>query len=67
MKYRPEQLFIMDEITSNLDTATRKLAVKCFQEAMTGNITALVISHNDGFDEITNRHIVVKNHQYHEL
>lgn len=67
MKYRPEQLFIMDEITSNLDAATRKLAVKCFQEAMTDNITALVISHNDGFDEITNRHIVVKNHQYHEL
>lgn len=66
MKYHPEQLFIMDEITSNLDTATRALAVECFKEAMTNNISAIVISHNDGFDEITNRHIVVKNHQYHE-
>jgi DNA repair exonuclease SbcCD ATPase subunit len=66
MKYHPEQLFIMDEITSNLDTATRALAVECFKEAMTENITSIVISHNDGFEEITNRHIVVKNHQYHE-
>lgn len=66
MKYHPEQLFIMDEITSNLDSATRALAVECFKEAMTNNISAIVISHNDGFDEITNRHIVVKNHQYHE-
>jgi ABC-type multidrug transport system fused ATPase/permease subunit len=66
MKYHPEQLFIMDEITSNLDSATRALAVECFKEAMTNDISAIVISHNDGFDEITNRHIVVKNHQYHE-
>ena len=66
MKYHPEQLFIMDEITSNLDSATRAMAVECFKEAMTNNISAIVISHNDGFDEITNRHIVVKNHQYHE-
>lgn len=66
MKYRPEQLFIMDEITSNLDTATRALAIKCFKEAMTANISAIVISHNDGFEEITNRHIIVKNHKYNE-
>lgn len=66
MKYHPEQLFIMDEITSNLDTATRALAVECFKEAMTDNISAIVISHNDGFDEITNRHIVVKDHKYNE-
>lgn len=66
MKYRPEQLFIMDEITSNLDTATRALAVECFKEAMTNNISAIVISHNDGFEEITNRHIIVRNHKYNE-
>ena len=66
MKYRPERLFIMDEITSNLDAATRVLAIKCFKEAMSNNISALVISHNDGFEEITNRHIVVKDHKYNE-
>lgn len=66
MKYRPEQLFIMDEITSNLDVATRVLAIRCFKEAMGENISAIVISHNDGFEEITNRHIVVKDHKYHE-
>ena len=66
MKYHPEQLFIMDEITSNLDTATRALALECFKEAMTDNISAIVISHNDGFEKITNRHIVVKDHKYNE-
>ena len=66
MKYHPEQLFIMDEITSNLDAATRVLAVKCFKEAMGDDISAIVISHNDGFEEITNRHIVVKDHKYNE-
>jgi ABC-type multidrug transport system fused ATPase/permease subunit len=66
MKYRPEQLFIMDEITSNLDVATRVLAIRCFKEAMGENISAIVISHNDGFEEITNRHIVVKDHKYNE-
>ena len=66
MKYRPEQLFIMDEITSNLDAATRVLAIRCFKEAMGDDISAIVISHNDGFEEITNRHIVVKDHKYNE-
>jgi ABC-type lipoprotein export system ATPase subunit len=66
MKYRPEQLFIMDEITSNLDVATRTLAVECFKEAMGENISAIEISHNDGFEEITNRHIIVKDHKYNE-
>lgn len=66
MKYRPEQLFIMDEITSNLDAATRVLAIGCFKEAMGKDISAIVISHNDGFEEITNRHIVVKDHKYNE-
>lgn len=66
MKYRPEQLFIMDEITSNLDAATRVLAIECFKEAMGDDISAIVISHNDGFEEITNRHIVVKDHKYNE-
>lgn len=64
MKYHPEQLFIMDEITSNLDKKTIKLAINCFKEAMTDDITAMVISHNDGMEELTNRSIVVENHKY---
>lgn len=64
MKYHPEQLFIMDEITSNLDKKTIKLAINCFNEAMTDDITAMIISHNDGMEGLTNRSIVVENHKY---
>ena len=64
MKYHPEQLFIMDEITSNLDKKTIKLSINCFKEAMTDAITAMIISHNDGMEELTNRSIVVENHKY---
>lgn len=64
MKYHPEQLFIMDEITSNLDKKTIRLAINCFKEAMTDEITAMVISHNDGMESLTNRSIVVENHKY---
>lgn len=67
MKYHPDQLFIMDEITSNLDSSTRALAVECFKEAMNESISAIVISHNDGFENITNRHIVVADHKYNEI
>ena len=64
MKYAPHKLFIMDEITSNLDKKTIKLAINCFKEAMTDDITAMIISHNDGMEELTNRSIVVENHKY---
>ena len=67
MKYHPEQLFIMDEITSNLDKKTRKLATDAFKEAMTDDISAIVIAHNDGFEDICNRHILVKDHKYNEV
>ena len=67
MKYHPEQLFIMDEITSNLDKKTRELATTAFKEAMTDNISAIVIAHNDGFEDICNRHILVKDHKYNEV
>ena len=67
MKYHPEQLFIMDEITSNLDKKTRKLATDAFKEAMTDDISAIVIAHNDGFEDICNRHILVKDHMYNEV
>jgi ABC-type bacteriocin/lantibiotic exporter with double-glycine peptidase domain len=67
MKYHPEQLFIMDEITSNLDKKTRELATDAFKEAMTDDISAIVIAHNDGFEDICNRHILVKDHMYNEV
>ena len=67
MKYHPDKLFIMDEITSNLDKDTRELAVDLFREAFKNeNMTVICISHNEGFDKICDRKILVKDHKFKE-
>lgn len=60
----PNKLFILDEITSNLDNHTKDLAIKLFKEYMTNDITAVIISHNDGFEQLCDRQIVVKDHKF---
>ena len=52
MKNNPIRLFIMDEITSNLDDETKRLALEAFKTILDNNpmITAIIISHNDGCD-----------------
>lgn len=57
MRYHPEYVFICDEITSNLDTTTRNLAIKLIDENC--NSTLIAISHNEGFDKICNRSVLV--------
>jgi ABC-type bacteriocin/lantibiotic exporter with double-glycine peptidase domain len=66
MKNNPIRLFIMDEITSNLDDETKRLALEAFKTILDNNpmITAIIISHNDGFDELCDRHIEVINHEF---
>lgn len=62
----PEKLFILDEITSNLDNNTKDLAIQLFKEYMNDDITAIIISHNDGFDQICDRKIKVEDHKFYE-
>lgn len=57
MVYHPEYIFILDEITSNLDDATRDLAIKLIFE--TCKSTLIVVSHNPGFEEYINERITV--------
>lgn len=66
MENNPNRLFIMDEITSNLDDETKRLALEAFKTILDSNpmITAIIISHNDGFDELCDRHIEVINHEF---
>ena len=66
LRNHPEKIFILDEITSNLDDHTKDLAIKLFKEYMTPEITAIIISHNDGFDQICDRKITVINHTFYE-
>lgn len=60
MRYHPEYVFLLDEITSNLDTKTRKLAIKLIDEECKS--TLIVVSHNSGFESIIDHNVKVNNH-----
>ena len=64
MKHHPDRLFILDEITSNLDDVTRDAAIKLFEDVMYEDMTVIFITHNEGFDEICDNKIVVKDHRF---
>lgn len=63
MENHPEKVFIMDEITSNLDDLTKDLAIKLIANKSIDR-TCIIISHNEGFDEICSNHILVENHRF---
>ena len=62
MRRHQNQLFIIDEITSNLDSKTRKLAIDLIDRECKS--TLIVISHNEGFDEICDHAVFVENHSF---
>lgn len=64
MDHNPDRLFILDEITSNLDDTTREAAIKLFEDVMWDESTVIFITHNEGFDAICDNKIVVKDHRF---
>ena len=62
MRYHPEMVFIIDEITSNLDAETRQLAIDLIDRECKS--TLICISHNEGFDKMVDHQILVKNHKF---
>lgn len=56
----PEYIFILDEITSNLDAKTRKLAFEMINEYC--HSTLIMISHNKGFEGYVDDKIKVVDH-----
>ena len=64
MKNNPYKLFILDEITSNLDNATKASALELFKEVITDEMTVIFISHNEGIEELCDNHIEVINNRY---
>lgn len=62
MRYHPDNLFIIDEITSNLDSVTRDLAIDLIDKECKS--TLICISHNEGFDRICDKSILVKNKRF---
>lgn len=61
MRRHPNKLYILDEITSNMDDDSRRRAINLIDREC--HSTLVLISHNEGFDEITNHHIEVKDHK----
>ena len=64
MKYNPKKLFILDEITSNLDDKTKNAALKLFKDVITDEMTVIFISHNEGIEKLCTDHISVENHRF---
>ena len=60
MRRNPNKIFILDEVTSNLDERNRNRAINLIDREC--HSTLMVISHNEGFDSICSNHITVKNH-----
>lgn len=61
-RYHPEYLFIIDEITSNLDKRTREIAIDLIDREC--HSTLIAISHNEGFDKICEHSVLVENHRF---
>lgn len=61
-RYKPDFLFVIDEITSNLDSLTRSRAINLINKECKS--TLICISHNEGFDAICDHSILVKNHKF---
>jgi ABC-type bacteriocin/lantibiotic exporter with double-glycine peptidase domain len=61
-RYHPEYLFIIDEITSNLDSKTREIAINLIDRECKS--TLIAISHNEGFDRICEHSVLVENHRF---
>ena len=66
MKNNPRKLFILDEITSNLDNKTKYAAIELLKEVITDEMTVIFISHNEGIEELCDNHILVENHKFYQ-
>lgn len=64
MRNNPYKLFILDEITSNLDNKTKAVAIELFRDAITDVMTVIFISHNDGIEQLCDSHIIVENNKF---
>lgn len=61
MRRHPNKLYVLDEITSNLDEETKNLAIDLIDREC--HSTLIIISHNEGFDKICGHHIHVADHK----
>lgn len=60
------RLILADEPTGNLDPTNKKVIVDIFKEINKLGITILVVTHDDAFDEVSNRHFLIDGGKVHE-
>lgn len=65
MREHLNEFIILDEITSNLDAETERVAIKMIDRECKGG-TMMIISHHGGFNEICDSHITVENHKFYQ-
>jgi ABC-type multidrug transport system fused ATPase/permease subunit len=65
MRENLDEFIILDEITSNLDAETERVAIKMIDRECKGG-TMMIISHHGGFNEICDSHITVENHKFYQ-
>ena len=64
MRKNIDEMIILDEITSNLDSEAEKIAINMIDRECKG--TLLLISHHGDFDKICDSHIVVKDQSFYQ-
>ena len=62
MRENNDEMIILDEITSNLDSDTEKIVVDMIDKECNG--TCMIISHHGDFSKICDEQILVKNHTF---
>lgn len=62
MRYTPNKIFLIDEITSNLDDESRDAILNLIDREC--HSTALIVAHDDGYENIVDDTIIVENHVF---
>lgn len=65
MRYTPEKIFLIDEVTSNLDAESRDMVLKLFDREC--HSTCIFIAHDEGYHEIVDEIYEVENHTFRKM
>lgn len=59
MRYQPHKLFLIDEITANLDDKTKKEVIKLFNEECKPESTCIIVAHDPSYECMIDEYIIV--------
>lgn len=65
MRYTPEKIFLIDEVTSNLDAESRDRVLRLFDREC--HSTCIFIAHDEGYHKIVDEVYEVENHTFRKM